>query len=1206
MKTLTFFFFVVVTFLFLATSNCLFANRDSVKVIISVKSIEGNIKSGTANIPEKLTLKDALNADDLAASDFHFTFKGASSGSVELISYSYPNDLWQKLEYSLLDVSFTIDANFVQELNDDILAFNIVRKTGTAHFVGKATQKDFGITYEYNFDRSQQFDLENVEGTLQYSISKKKITKLYFALVNSTNYPYAKSIQYENDILNVIYVMPPGEGWWFTNPDDIYQVPNPAFDLGNQFPTASYTFNPLSPNTDDTVTFDASTSGDPDGGNPVMLAAQWDFGDGTTGNGKITSHTYSTPGEYNVCLTIIDVHNLRNKICNKINIIQGPQPPHALFSYKPENPILDEAITFDASGSFDPDGEIISYKWDFGNGISSSEKIVKIKYNEIASYTVNLIVEDNTGLQDKTVRIINLVGNKVTLFGKLNNVSLENSGYLNYVQPLGNATVDLYENNNLIASTLTSSTGEFKFEQLNESQKYELHISATGLVKSSNKIISIKKIKSIILPVEKPIYYLPLELNLQKYNLIFDLEHLATSSNFFEFNLGIPLIKCYDESAVVALLMNWNKNQTPEEIKKIQSISRLIIADQVLESLYRDAALTTRGMSQGIYNLVYGFWGFRALFNTSPTFLNSYIQALFFYYFIESSMNFVQSVFPQIGEQYPNLITVALDIFLEKSKGEDLRKILIDKTLEHVITGTIDNIYLSTVYVPSTQTSLDIAVQKAANFDFNENDDLSKLFKSSHEMISISSKTTKEKMEVINNTQSAGDISENIALAFGMASSGGGFFTFSIAAILFQQLSIIANGLTIINSGFWLNSLMNYGVPQGINRAFNSSQENIKSLNLSQFVLDGNKESKLFSPDVFASLITNLEESQKDYFSILEKLLSDIKEGNPEKAMTKIPELVLKDQQLMEAQLIAQGPIISTADKAYVTVESFNEQFQLLNESISGTIAERIKFYLQLSSLSEINVQFTDSLSIQAEKVKSSIINLGTLISETVNLVKDIEAPPVVLVERHSIDSSFVKPGIAFELRAAIQNVGALSADSVIIELNTDSITSILSKKKVIITNLDVNESYHLLWTLQVNDTTRQSGTYIIKVNVPDGKGLSTNGFYSIRTEGVATVNENNFSKLIEHTLYQNYPNPFKDFTTFSYHLSKRSNVTLCILDFNGKQIKTLVNTNQNAGNYSVDWDGKDQFGFKLVNGIYFYRLITDNDTQSKKMLILK
>jgi len=90
-------------------------------------------------------------------------------------------------------------------------------------------------------------------------------------------------------------------------------------------------------------------------------------------------------------------------------------------------------------------------------------------------------------------------------------------------------------------------------------------------------------------------------------------------------------------------------------------------------------------------------------------------------------------------------------------------------------------------------------------------------------------------------------------------------------------------------------------------------------------------------------------------------------------------------------------------------------------------------------------------------------------------------------------------------------------------------------------------------------------------------------------------------------TLEQNYPNPFNPSTTIAYHLSKSSTVELTVYNLAGQKIRTLVSDKrQNAGNYSVQWDGRNDAGRAVVSGLYVYRLKSDSRVQSRKMLLLK
>ena len=84
-------------------------------------------------------------------------------------------------------------------------------------------------------------------------------------------------------------------------------------------------------------------------------------------------------------------------------------------------------------------------------------------------------------------------------------------------------------------------------------------------------------------------------------------------------------------------------------------------------------------------------------------------------------------------------------------------------------------------------------------------------------------------------------------------------------------------------------------------------------------------------------------------------------------------------------------------------------------------------------------------------------------------------------------------------------------------------------------------------------------------------------------------------------SLSQNYPNPFNPSTVISYQLPVAGFTTLKIYDALGSEVKTLVNEKQNAGNYSVTFDGSN-----LPSGIYFYKLVTEKFSETKKMVLVK
>ena len=88
--------------------------------------------------------------------------------------------------------------------------------------------------------------------------------------------------------------------------------------------------------------------------------------------------------------------------------------------------------------------------------------------------------------------------------------------------------------------------------------------------------------------------------------------------------------------------------------------------------------------------------------------------------------------------------------------------------------------------------------------------------------------------------------------------------------------------------------------------------------------------------------------------------------------------------------------------------------------------------------------------------------------------------------------------------------------------------------------------------------------------------------------------------------LKQNYPNPFNPTTIISYQMPENQMVRLDIYDALGQKVKTLVNTEQQAGYYNIEWDGTNDLGVSVTSGVYFYRIHTSGFTKVMKMMMLK
>ncbi|MBN2280311.1 MAG: T9SS type A sorting domain-containing protein, partial [Candidatus Marinimicrobia bacterium] len=89
-------------------------------------------------------------------------------------------------------------------------------------------------------------------------------------------------------------------------------------------------------------------------------------------------------------------------------------------------------------------------------------------------------------------------------------------------------------------------------------------------------------------------------------------------------------------------------------------------------------------------------------------------------------------------------------------------------------------------------------------------------------------------------------------------------------------------------------------------------------------------------------------------------------------------------------------------------------------------------------------------------------------------------------------------------------------------------------------------------------------------------------------------------------SLKQNYPNPFNPSTTIDYSLPEKSTVNLTIYNILGQQVRTLTNTVQNAGTYTVVWDAKNEMGEQVTSGLYLYVLTSNNQRVAKKMVLMR
>jgi len=140
-------------------------------------------------------------------------------------------------------------------------------------------------------------------------------------------------------------------------------------------------------------------------------------------------------------------------------------------------------------------------------------------------------------------------------------------------------------------------------------------------------------------------------------------------------------------------------------------------------------------------------------------------------------------------------------------------------------------------------------------------------------------------------------------------------------------------------------------------------------------------------------------------------------------------------------------------------------------------------------------------------------------------------------------------------------------------------------------------------WALQQTDINSSTGYNIISfINPQTGIIIGRGGLVLKTTSGGSVGITGNSSTVADgYSLSQNYPNPFNPETKIQFSLPKNGLVKIAVYDMLGREVKELVNEFKLQGVYTVTMNGAS-----LSSGIYFYKLITNDFVETKKMILVK
>ena len=180
--------------------------------------------------------------------------------------------------------------------------------------------------------------------------------------------------------------------------------------VGNLAPTAAGTVTPSPAYALQGLTFDATASDDAE--TPDQLTYSWDFGDGSQttaySSSPTASHSYAEAGSYTATLRVKDPKGATGSTTMPVEVLPNAAP-NAVAESSPSAVSPGQLVTFNGTGSSDPDGDALTYLWEFpGSGTATTATTTRTFPTE-GTYQVKLTVTDNHGVADTAITTVEVV-----------------------------------------------------------------------------------------------------------------------------------------------------------------------------------------------------------------------------------------------------------------------------------------------------------------------------------------------------------------------------------------------------------------------------------------------------------------------------------------------------------------------------------------------------------------------------------------------------------------------------------------------------------------------------------------------------------------------------------------------------------------------------------------------------------------------------
>ena len=288
------------------------------------------------------------------------------------------------------------------------------------------------------------------------------------------------------------------------------------------------------------------------------------------------------------------------------------------------------------------------------------------------------------------------------------------------------------------------------------------------------------------------------------------------------------------------------------------------------------------------------------------------------------------------------------------------------------------------------------------------------------------------------------------------------------------------------------------------------------------------------------------------------------------------------------------------ADRYVVRSYDISSETYSLSYSLPGANLFRGQFSFSGSSFEgEIRIPLDISYSNNPARL---IIYLNDDNRDVIGVIKSLK------LEAGTLNQDNQGPNIVFETingQRLEENDHLVKSEDLVVRIS-DPIGINLTNEvghEIILTDLSNQETYNKTNQFSYDKNSIITGTILLnmsseKINIKIKAWDNANN--PSEKSIILNRSENNLLKI--HNIY-NFPNPFSDFTQFTFELSKPSDIEIDIYSLGGKKIFSVEKPNAPRGFNIINWNGRNSFGDFLANGVYIYHIKASNENEKTSSL---